>query len=134
MKPSNFQLINKPVVTKCLFEVNKQFDFKGELSLEIDNNVQIAKAKDEELEAIVILNLGLFTKSDFEKVPFRMDITIEGVFQWDETIKEQSQQLKALLKENAPAILYGYLRPIITLMTVEGNLPPLVIPLMNFRR
>ena len=37
------------------------------------------------------------------------------------------------LNENAPAILYSYLRPMITTITVDANLPPLVIPLMNFR-
>jgi preprotein translocase subunit SecB len=122
------------MVTKSLFEVNKEFDFTSEVALEIENNVKVTRDLDEEkMESIVMLNLGFFTKSDFDKVPFKIEITIEGTFRWGEDLKDNPSQLEVLLKENAPAILYSYLRPIITLMTVEANLPPLVIPLMNFR-
>jgi len=134
LKKSNFQIIDKPRVVKCLFEVNKEFDFNGELELEIENKVKVVQSiAEEETEAVVILNLGIFTKSDFDKVPFKIDMSIEGNFIWDEDLKNNQSQLKIMLNENAPAILYSYLRPIITLMTVEGNMPPLVIPLLNFR-
>lgn len=135
LKTSNFQLINKPKVTKCFFEVNKEFDFTGEVPLEIDNNVKIGRNPDKEkVEAMVVLNLGFFTKSDFDKVPFKIEMEVEGIFRWDEDLKNNRSRLESLLKENAPAILYSYLRPIITQMTVEANLPPLIIPLMNFRK
>ncbi|MBU5294774.1 protein-export chaperone SecB [Anaerosalibacter bizertensis] len=135
MKTSNFQLINKPRVTKCFFEANRDFDFSDEVPLEINNNVKIGRNLDEEkMEAVVVLNLGFFTKSDFNKVPFKIEIEVEGIFKWDEDLKNNKLRLESLLKENAPAILYSYLRPIITQMTVEANLPPLIIPLMNFRK
>lgn len=41
----------------------------------------------------------------------------EGLFEWDKD-----------LEENPPAILYSYLRPIITTTSIDANLPPLVIP------
>lgn len=134
MKTSNFQLIGKPRLTKCLFEINKEFDLTGAIELEIENNVKIGRNHDEEKrEAVVILNLGIFTKSNFEEVPFKIEMEIEGIFRWNEKLKSNVLQLESLLKENAPAILYSYLRPIITQMTVEASLPPLVIPLMNFQ-
>lgn len=134
LKASNFQLIDKPRIIKCVFEINKEFDFAGEMPLEIKNNVKVGRDSDEEnREAIVVLNLGFFTESDFDKVPFKIEMEIEGLFGWEENLKNNMLQLESLLKENAPAILYSYLRPLITLMTVEANLPPLVIPLMNFR-
>jgi len=37
-----------------------------------------------------------------------------------------------MLRQNAPAALFSYLRPIVTQITVEANIPPLVLPLMNF--
>lgn len=43
LKPSSFQLINKPRVTKNVFQVNKDYDFSNEVSLEIDKSIQIAK-------------------------------------------------------------------------------------------
>ncbi|MCT4606063.1 MAG: protein-export chaperone SecB [Marinisporobacter sp.] len=132
MKESKFQLIGKPRVTKSLFEISEKFDSDGELTLEIENNVKIIQAEND-IEAMVILTLEIFKTNDFEKVPFKMDMTIEGHFGWSEELKDNKTQLEVMLKENAPAILYSYLRPLITLLTVEGNLPPLVIPLMNFR-
>lgn len=133
LKPSNFQLLGKPTVTKNIFMLNKKFDFQGEVSLEIDNNIKMQDSTDINMASIVTLNLKLFKDSDFENVPFSLELEIEGTFGWDEELEELPNQLDMLLKENSPAILYSYLRPIITNISIEANLPPLVIPLMNFR-
>lgn len=132
MQPSSFQLINKPRVTKNIFQANKNFDFPGEISLEIDNNVKVIKMSNEEMTAIVILNLKFFENSNFKEVPFKLEMEIEGMFSWDKELEKNHNQLEDLLKKNAPAILYSYLRPIITTTSIDANLPPLVIPLMNF--
>ena len=133
MRESNFQLIGKPVVTKSLFELNNEFDFQGDIALEIDNNIEIIKLENQPMESIIRLTLGFFTKSDFKKVPFKIEMKIEGHFKWDEELDEKEALLETMLKENAPAILYSYLRPLITSLTMEADLPPLIIPLMNFR-
>lgn len=133
LKPSNFQLIDKPRVSKSIFQLNKDFDFAGEVSLEINKDINIIKDPDKEMCSLVILNLKFFEASDLKNVPFKLEIEIEGMFGWDNELGESSSQLEVLLKQNAPAILYSYLRPIITSMSIEANLPPLVIPLMNFR-
>lgn len=91
MKPSIFQLVDKPRVTKNIFQLNKEFNFPGELSLEIDNNIKVIKMFEEDKNAIVVLNLTFFKGRIFEEIPFKLEIEIEGL------------------------------------------LPPLVIPLMNFR-
>ena len=133
MKPSTFQLTDKPRVTKHVFQVNKEYDFSNEISLEIDKNIRISKIPNEEPMAVVILNLMFFKETDFNEVPFKLELEIEGVFIWNEEQEDNHSQLEILLKENAPAILYSYLRPIITSTSIDANLPPLVIPLMNFR-
>ena len=133
LKPSSFQLINKPRITKNIFQVNKDLDFPGEVSLEIDNNIKIIRASDEEMTGVVVLNLKFFDSSDFKEVPFKLEMEIDGVFGWHEELEQNHNQLEDLLKENAPAILYNYLRPIITTTSINANLPPLVMPLMNFR-
>ncbi len=133
LTPSSFQLIDKPKVTKNIFQVNKEFDFPGEVSLEIDNNIKIVKTAGEEKTSIVVLNLKFFKNNNLKDVPFKLEMEIEGMFGWNEELEEDHTKLEVLLKENAPAILYSYLRPIITTISVDANLPPLVIPLMNFR-
>jgi len=132
LKKSNFQLIGKPKITKIIFISNKDFVFDKEVSLKISNNVQIAKSMDQQKrESIVTLSFGIFSGENLSEVPFKIDLEIEGCFIWDEEL-EKNSRLDNLLKQNAPAILYSYLRPIITLITIEANMPPLVIPLLNF--
>ncbi len=133
MKPSNFQLIGKPRITKNVFTLNKKFNFEGEVSLEIDSDIKIEESTEENMASIVTLNLKFFKNSDFKRAPFNLELEIEGTFGWDENLDQSGDQLKILLKENSPAILYSYLRPIITGISINANLPPLVIPLMNFR-
>ena len=133
MKPSSFQLIDKPRVTKNIFEVNKSFNFPGEISLEIDSDIKVVKVSEGDTVAIVILNLKFFKEVEFEQAPFKLEMEVEGMFEWDEKLEKEPTQLETLLQENAPAILYSYLRPIITTLSIDANLPPLVIPLMNFR-
>lgn len=134
MKLSSFQLIDKPRITKNIFEVNKSFKFNDEVSLEIDNDISIIKVSDEEMSSNVILNLKFFKNKEFKDVPFKLEIEIEGLFGWNKELDNNLPHLEILLKENSPAILYSYLRPIITNLSLEASLPPLVIPLMNFRK
>ncbi len=133
MKESSFQLVGKPQVTKVQFEINKDFVFEKEVALEISNNVRVLKNSNEKKnESIVILSIDVFPSEELADVPFKMEIEIQGCFIWDEILANDNVQLDAMLKQNAPAVLYSYLRPIITLVTVEANMPPLVLPLMNF--
>ena len=133
LKPSGLQLINKPRITKNMFQVNKDYDFTGEVLLEIDKNVKVTEVSNEEMIAMVTLHLMFFKDKDFKEVPFKLELEIEGLFGWEKELEENPTQLEILLRENAPAILYSYLRPIITTTSIDANLPPLVIPLMNFR-
>lgn len=133
MKESSFQLVGKPRISKMLFETNKDFVFKDEVQLETNSNIHIIKNSDEQKnDSIVILKVGIFSSKSLSDVPFKLELEIEGHFMWDAKLAEDTYQLDSMLKQNAPAILYSYLRPIITLITVEANMPPLVIPLMNF--
>lgn len=135
MKEAIFQLIGKPKINKFLYETNKNFEFsEAELPIEVNNDIQVMRGSDDhKQEAVVILNIGIFTMKDFESVPFKINAEIEGYFKWDEELENNNPILESMLKENAPAILYSYVRPIITLITVEANMPPLIIPLLNFK-
>ena len=133
MKESNFQLVGKPQITKIKLDVNKDYIFEKEVTLEIDNNILVQKSADEqEKESIVVLKVRVFTSKELSVVPFKLDIEIQGCFAWDGVLDNDTAQLESMLRQNAPAVLFSYLRPIVTLMTVEANMPPLVLPLMNF--
>ncbi len=134
MKQSNLQMKGKPRLNSVLYETNKGFNFEGSLPLEIKNTVNIIKGEEEQaLEAIIVLKIDIFDKEEFADAPFKMNVEIEGCFTWDKELSEKDELLNRLLKQNAPAILYSYIRPLITLITVEASMPPLVLPLMNFQ-
>ncbi len=134
MKESGLQLLGKPKLNSIIYETNRDFKIEGPLSLEISNDIRIIKDKDEQTnEAIVVLKIDIFAAREITEVPFKLSIEIEGCFKWTNELQENKELLDILLRQNAPAIIYSYLRPIITLITVEANLPPLVMPLINFR-
>ncbi len=134
MKESNFQLTGKPKLNGFSLITNKEYKFNEELALEIDNNISIIKGTEEHArQAIVVLKIGIFSLKELSKVPFQINVEIEGYFNWDDELEKNAVLLDAMLKQNAPAILFSYVRPLITLLTVEADMPPLVIPLMNFK-
>jgi len=135
MQESSFQLVGKPRLRKFDFTLSEEYRFDGEVKLDMSNNIQISKGIDQNAQqAIVILRIGVFDGSSIDEVPFKIKVEIEGHFRWNESLEENETALNALLKQNSPAILYSYIRPLITMITVEANMPPLVIPLMNFQQ
>ncbi len=134
MQESFFQLVGKPRISKFDFQLNKEYKFDGEVKLDMNNNIQITKGVDENAQqAIVALSLTVFESRENDEVPFKIKAVIEGHFRWTDELEKDEVALDSMLKQNAPAILYSYIRPIITLITVEANMPPLVVPLMNFQ-
>jgi preprotein translocase subunit SecB len=134
LKESKFQLTGKPKLNGFSLITNKEYKFSEELALEIDNNISIIKGTEEHArQAIVVLKIGIFSLQELSKVPFQINVEIEGYFNWDDELEKNAVLLDAMLKQNAPAILFSYVRPLITLLTVEADMPPLVIPLMNFK-
>lgn len=132
MKESVFQINGKPKINRFDFLLNPDFELNNEISLEVSNNVQIMKGIDENSnQAFVLLKLDVFKDQPFENVPFTISLEIEGHFMWNQETDEET--IEVLLRQNAPAILFSYTRPLVTLITVEANLPPLVLPLINFQ-
>lgn len=131
MKESTFQIKTRPSISSVDFKKNENYDFPGDLELKLNSRVVIGRPVNQELdEAMVTLVVQVFTEEDFDTVPFCVEIEINSVFCWIGDYEEN--KIEILLNENAPAILYSYVRPLLTTLTVEAGLPPLVLPLMNF--
>ena len=133
MKESTLQLVGRPEITKLNFEKNLEFEFPENIGLVLKNNVKIMKNEEpDSREAMVQLTLNVYNDDDLDQseIPFQLSVEIQGFFHWADGLDEET--CESLLRINGSAILYSYLRPVITSVTVEANLPPLVIPLMNF--
>ncbi len=129
MEASIFQIINKPKLVKLDYSLNDEVDINKQIELELSHVININRYKNN--KATVTLSV-LFFEEQLENAPFNMHLEIQGIFSWKDELNENQKLLSALLQSNAPAILYSYLRPIVSLITIEGGLPPLTLPLVNF--
>lgn len=62
--------------------------------------------------------------------PFKLWIKVASDFVWEELPKEV---LDIMLNCNAPALLLGYMRPIVANVTNSSKFPTYNLPFMNFK-
>lgn len=134
MEKSKFQMLGSPRIIESKFKLNTDFSGRGEISVDIDNKVEVLKLENEDNIALVRLEIGIFNESLIETAPFQIFVIIEGAFTWSEELEEDKDLLESLLNENAPAVLYGYVRQEIRMMTINAGVPILDIPLMDFTK
>ncbi len=127
MQKSPFQLLKQRLIS-CKFNRNEKID-NYDLPINIKCNTQVNKHTNGNL-AQVIFTISLFADDSFEDVPFTMELIHEGTFTWEDNLSQE--QINTLLKINAPAILLSYDRSIISMITAYGDLPKVMIPLLNF--
>ena len=111
------------VVNKALFKRNENLDEnikKWNLSFDINNKTQVNKEKN---KMKITLNVVIF--KEVEKAPFTMETEIIGVFSLngDDDIKKY--------EANAIAIMYPYLRAIVSTYTASANVVPVILPAIN---
>lgn len=81
-------------------------------------------------EALVVLCVTIGEKT--EEVPFYVYAEESANFRWKREAYDEDA-IGRLLKQNAPALLLSYLRPIIANITVASPYSAYDIPFMNFR-
>ena len=67
-------------------------------------------------------------------VPFELKVTIIGHFTYDCSNDDMvSDQMKdCIIHQNTVAILFPFLRAIVASLSTSANIPPLILPIMNF--
>ena len=115
-------------VEKLDYKMDKRFNFDSENKVQMEQNLGLEIQIVSDDEFIVKLEANIHGK-DKMVVPFKMVISILGRFhleKWQETTEKQN-----MVKYNAPAILFPYLRATITNVTAAANISPYVLPLLN---
>lgn len=126
MKRSSFQLKEQAIID-IDYKVN-EFYSQSEEDLKIDVQTAVKKVGDN--IAAVYLTVNLFKNEDFQSVPFSMTVKSRGIFTWDSELEKTA--LTSLLQNNAPAILYSFIRPIVSNLTAFSIGGSLILPLLNF--
>lgn len=113
---------DKYIVDEVVFKSNPDFnptDDKLKINFSIKKNVEHKNNG----EMIVSLQVNIFEKANEKNYPFEMMVQLRGFFTMsDSTIN---------LDSNAIAILYPYIRSIVSVYTSSINVPPLILPVIN---
>lgn len=114
-------------VISMSYAQNKEFDASSQKKISFKPKFGINLIADGKDEAKILL-----TFVSKNELPFNIKIVLEGSFKYNASEDEVNIGFEKLLKRNATAILFPYLRAIISQLTSMGNeYPPLLIPVMN---
>ena len=127
---SAFQFSN-PSLTKMEFCINEEFESSQDKEVKIAVNmvVQIDRsATDNNARVSLTLEIG---KKDSED-PFYVCATEMAEFRWSEALN--NEMVEKMLNQNAPSLLLGYLRPIISQITAASPYNAYNLPFIDFSR
>lgn len=115
-------------IEKLEYKMDKRFNFDSDNKVQMEQNLGLGIQIVSDDEFIVKLEAHIHGK-DKVVAPFKMVVSILGRFhleKWQDTTEKQN-----MVRYNAPAILFPYLRATITNVTTAANISPYVLPLLN---
>ncbi len=124
-KYKSMLIFQKYVVDKVIFERNNDFDFSQKAKIEFSINKKTDKTEN---KMIVNLNTKIFENAKENNYPFEMEVSITGFFE----IENDSKEID--FEPNAIAILYPYIRAIVSTYTASANVSSLILPVINVNK
>ena len=119
---SSLRFISYNVVS--LNFVNNEAFEKAPVSIDFEVSSEIMKKSD--TLADVKITLNIFPDSVKNNYPFTMVLSVIGNFEI-ENVNDSS----SLFEVNAVAIMFPYLRALVSTITANANVPPLILPPIN---
>lgn len=92
---------------------------------------QFEHTKDENNTTYVTLDVKIFENAKENNYPFSLRLKLVGIFEI-EPVEEHFQLI--LSEKNAVAILFPYLRALVTTYTANSNIQPLILPPINIHK
>lgn len=126
MQANSSLFLNNYIVNTMRFVYNNHFEFGNHTSIDINPKFRKTIRKIDENSASV--QLEFFIDNNDLSLPFEIEVAIEGIFTLENWEMEEK---KSIMKYNTVAILFPYLRSIVTMLTANANVPPYVLPVMN---
>ena len=127
---SAFQFSN-PSLTKMEFCINEEFESSQdkEVKIAVNMGIQIDRSStDNNARVSLTLEIG---KKDSED-PFYVCATEMAEFRWSGALN--NEMVEKMLNQNAPSLLLGYLRPIISQITAASPYNAYNLPFIDFSR
>ncbi len=111
------------IVDEVVFKINGAFDNPKSVKIDfdIDDNIQF---NNETSQMSVELKLEVFKEMKKNNYPFSINVVLRGFF-------KTSGENVEVYRPNAIAILYPYLRSIVSTYTANSNVSTLILPPIN---
>jgi preprotein translocase subunit SecB len=114
------------VVNSIEFYTNDTFNEDEPVG--IDFNIERAIDYSDDNTIYVTLKVRIFDHAAEKNYPFSMNLSLTGIFEVGEVTAEEKSQLA---EGNAVAILFPYLRSIVSTYSANANVAPLILPPIN---
>lgn len=120
----------KYVVERVIFERNDSLIEKKDIIVEFDIKPEILLSEDKK-SMMVRVGINIFEDMKKNNYPFHMEVTVLGYF----NVNSDDNDIKTdKFYPNAIAILYPYIRSIITTYTAMANVNPMILPTINVNK
>lgn len=116
---------NKYIVNEIKYKTNAEFKKSNEGTPININIVHTVDVEDNNMNVTLFCNI--FDNAEKNNYPFEMSISLTGFF------STEGEKTESFVK-NAIAILYPYVRAIVSTYTASANVTPLILPAINVNK
>ena len=116
---------DKYIVKTINFEINEEFLSQNK-NVNLDFDID-AKSLSEGNRLIVELRAQIFKDAVKRGYPFEMNVVLQGYF----SMVSEGKIDISIFETNAIAILFPYLRALVSSYTANANVTPVLLPAMN---
>ncbi len=117
-------IFKKYIVDEINFNYNEKFIDKP-VKIDFDIDKEIVYISEKEMQVRLIVYLFNNTPKEY---PYKMKVAIRGFFE----IENNDENIN--FEPNAIAILYPYIRSIVSTYTSSANVMPLILPVINVNK
>ncbi len=114
------------IVESIIFKRNLHFENREAVEVEFNLEKEV-NYDDNKKEGSVHVTTTIFDNAEENNYPFYMEIKVIGFF----GIETEKENPISLLEINAVAILFPYIRALISTYTANANVQPLILPPIN---
>lgn len=118
------------IVKKILLQANPHYVPADKIDLEAEFFHDIDIDFNQSLAAVE-LGCSIF-KEMKEHYPFSLEVEMIGFFKFDADLPPE--QVENLLRVNATAIMFPYLRSIVSGITADSGFQPVILPVVNIHK
>ena len=122
--------IIKYKVNKTLFCLNEGFEFTND-KINIEPSFSREVNKIDKNRYVIKLGINISKETNNNPIPFDAEVIISAIFEFSNWEEESNKKIAI---NNSTAILFPYLRTLLATITLNGNVPPYTIPVMNIAK